>query len=237
MKVDIIIPCYNEDKNIKKLVASWKEVINDNSNFYVYFVENGSSDNTKKNLVYEIEKLNNDQLQVLFLEKNKGYGNGIKFGIKNSHNGIVCWTHADLQIPSEDVEKIIIDFINASDETLIYKGKRGKRKILDQFFTIMMSFIGFLFTGLYINDINAQPKIASRYLLSNLEKYPDDFLFDAHFLYKSKYKNLDIVVKKSRFLKRTGNEAKGGGSLLGKFKLSLKTIRYFILFKKLTKTF
>ena len=54
MKVDIIIPCYNEDKNVKKLVASWNEVINDNSNFYVYFVENGSSDNTKKNLVYEI---------------------------------------------------------------------------------------------------------------------------------------------------------------------------------------
>jgi glycosyltransferase involved in cell wall biosynthesis len=213
MKIDIIIPCYNEDKNVKKLVASWNEVINDNSNFYVYFVENGSSDNTKKNLVYEIEKLNSDQLQI------------------------VCWTHADLQIPSEDVEKIIIDFINASDETIIYKGKREKRKILDQFFTIMMSFIGFLFTGLYINDINAQPKIASRYLLSNLEKYPDDFLFDAHFLYKSKYKNLDIVVKKSRFLQRTGNEAKGGGSLTGKFKLSLKTIRYFILFKKLAKTF
>ena len=63
----------------------------------------------------------------------------------------------------------------------------------------MMSVIGYLFTGQFISDINSQPKIFSRDLLSDLDNYPDDFLLDAHLLYKLKTQGISIHSRKSNF--------------------------------------
>ena len=54
-KVDILIPCYNEDKNVSKLVSSWRKVVKNNNNFYVYFIDNGSTDSTYQNLQSELD--------------------------------------------------------------------------------------------------------------------------------------------------------------------------------------
>ena len=230
MNVDIIIPCFNEDKNIEKLIQSWAEVIKKNENFYIYFVENGSSDNTRENLIKYLKPYDSKRLQVLFIDKNVGYGNGIKFGILNSNNEVICWTHADLQIPSEDVGQIINEYLKLKNKKIVMKGIRINRNRLDKFFTLMMSVVGYLFTGQFIRDINAQPKIFSRNLLSNLDDYPDDFLLDAHLLYKLKTQGISIHSRKSNFFKREENKSKGGGSILGKIKLSNKTISYFLNF-------
>jgi glycosyltransferase involved in cell wall biosynthesis len=230
MNVDIIIPCFNEDKNIEKLIKSWSEVIKKNKNFYIYFVENGSDDNTRENLIKYTKLYDSKRLKVLFIDKNIGYGHGIKFGIQNSSNEIICWTHADLQIPSIDVGHIINDYLKLENKKVVMKGVRINRNRLDKFFTYMMSVIGYLFTGQFISDINSQPKIFSRDLLSDLDNYPDDFLLDAHLLYELKKQGMTIHSRKSNFLKREANKSKGGGSLLGKIKLSNKTMRYFLNF-------
>jgi glycosyltransferase involved in cell wall biosynthesis len=230
MNVDIIIPCFNEDKNIKTLVNSWEEVLSRNANFFVWFVDNGSTDSTNKNLMNCLSNINSENMKVLTIQKNKGYGNGIKYGISNSKNEIVCWTHADLQIPSVDVEQIINEHLKLKNNKAVMKGTRINRNRLDQFFTFMMSVIGYLFTGQFIRDINAQPKIVSRKLLADIDNYPDDFLLDAHLLYKLKKQGISINSRNSHFLKREANNSKGGGSLLGKIKLSTKTIKYFLNF-------
>ena len=46
-----------------------------------------------------------------------------------------------------------------------------------------------------------------------------------------KKNNYIIEEKESLFLDRTFNQAKGGGSLKGKFKLSYSTLLYFVNFK------
>ena len=154
MKVDIIIPCFNEDKNIKTLVNSWEEVLSRNPNFFVWLVDNGSTDSTNKNLMNCLSNINSENMKVLTIRKNKGYGNGIKYGVSNSKNEIVCWTHADLQIPSVDVEQIINEYLKLKNNKVVMKGTRINRNRLDHFFTLMMSVIGYLFTGQFIRDIN-----------------------------------------------------------------------------------
>ena len=124
MNVDIIIPCFNEDKNIKTLVNSWEEVLSRNSNFFVWFVDNGSKDSTNKNLRNCLSNTNSENMKVLTIQENKGYGNGIKYGISNSNNEIVCWTHADLQIPSVDVEQIIHEHLKLKNNKVVMKGRR-----------------------------------------------------------------------------------------------------------------
>ena len=232
-KVDVIIPCFNENKNIKKLVSSWSEALNDDKSIFIYFINNGSTDNTGMILKQEIELSSSKNLFVLEIKVNRGYGYGIKHGIQNTKSEIICWTHADLQIPVSDVINIIKKYqSNNKYQNYLYKGNRNNRKIFDLLFTKLMSLVGLLFTGIYINDINAQPKIFSRSNVSDFINYPDDFTIDAHILYSHKKKNKIIQSYNSTFLERTGNKPKGGGSLIGKIKLSVKTISYFTNFNK-----
>ena len=227
MFVDIIIPCFNEDKNITQLVNSWLEIIERNLNFNVYFINNGSTDNTKQEIINNISLSNNKRLHVIDVPINKGYGFGLKQGISITNSDVLCWTHADLQIPAVDVEKIIQIYLQNTNSTkVIYKGKRKKRNFLDATFTKAMSVFGFILTGMYIKDINAQPKIFPRQLLDEIDNFPDDFSIDAHLLFLAKLKNYQINEVRSNFYNRINNEAKGGGSFKGKIKLSVATLKY-----------
>ena len=75
-KVDVLIPCYNEDKNIETLINSWASVAKKNQDFNIYFIDNGSTDSTNKALKGFIENLNLTNLFILEIEINKGYGHG-----------------------------------------------------------------------------------------------------------------------------------------------------------------
>jgi glycosyltransferase involved in cell wall biosynthesis len=51
VKVEIFIPCFNEEKNIPLLVSSWSEAIDkaEGYDIFVTFIDNGSIDLTKMN--------------------------------------------------------------------------------------------------------------------------------------------------------------------------------------------
>ena len=232
MKIDLLIPCYNEDLNIKTLINSWYEIAKENKNLKVYFINNGSTDNTKETILSELNKYKLESLNFINIPINHGYGFGLKEGIKQTNSKFIAWTHADLQIPSDNVVKIINEFLNNKNKkNLILKGKRTGRGQLDKFFTYMMSFFGFLLTGIFVSDINAQPKVFSRELVCNIDNYPNDFSIDAHLLFNAVKNNFIIEEKESLFLDRTFNKAKGGGSFKGKLKLSISTLLYFFNFK------
>ena len=155
----------------------------------------------------------------------------MKKGIEETSNEIVCTTHADLQVSLIDLEKFFLTEIMYNfDENKAFKGKRLNRNFIDIFFTKMMSLIVLMFKGHLINDINAQPKIFSKKLIINeLSKSPSDFLFDLFLLLKLKIKNIDIVEYSFVSNKRIYGKPKGGGSFIGKIKLSFKSLIYIIL--------
>jgi glycosyltransferase involved in cell wall biosynthesis len=45
-RLSIIIPCYNESKNLPLLISRCKEVANKDSNIEIIIVDNGSNDDT-----------------------------------------------------------------------------------------------------------------------------------------------------------------------------------------------
>ena len=67
--------------------------------FEVIIINNGSTDNSKVVLEENKYKLNN--LNVININNNVGFGNGIKKGIMATKNKVVCYTHGDLQIKSK----------------------------------------------------------------------------------------------------------------------------------------
>lgn len=229
MNISIILPCYNENKNLEKIINSIIFIKEKYSTINLNFilVENGSTDNSKTTLEYFYQKYQN-KFSVLFLKKNLGYGGGIMSGVLNSKTEIICWTHADLQFDLNDiVELVITNYENLINNNVIIKGKRKGRIFIDKFFTNMMSYTASLFyLKKYVSDINAQPKIFHKKLVSKLIDYPNDFLLDLFLIRRALDNNYQIEENEIIMNKRLYGEAKGGGNFLGKIKLSLSTLKF-----------
>lgn len=229
MNISIVLPCYNESKNLLNILNSIilmkQKYFKINLNFIL--VENGSCDNSK-DILEKFNKENPNKVLIVYLDKNLGYGEGIMKGVLHSKTDIICWTHADLQFDLQDVIEIIINnYKDLIKNKIIIKGKRYGRNLLDNFFTNMMSYIASIFyLKKYISDINAQPKIFHNQLLSSLINYPKDFLIDL-FLIKKALENDYIVIENViKMNDRIHGESKGGGSFSGKLKLSFKTLSF-----------
>ncbi len=228
--LSIIIPCYNEAENLEKLIEIIKSELNKLSyKIEVILINNGSTDNTQE-ILNKLLK-NNQAISYFNIDKNIGYGNGILLGLSKAKNEFLGWTHADLQCDFKDCLKafeILYRNTNESNLNFLIKGKRINRKFTDNLFTKLMSIFIKIFCRVHLEDINAQPKLFSRKFYSLFNNPPRDFLLDFYLLHLSSIHNYKILDLDVDFSERKYGKAKGGGSLLGKVILSIKTAYYVV---------
>ena len=124
-KISIVIPVYNEEEVINKLIERLAILIQKNSNyeFEVIFVNDGSKDKTLE-ILEEIAK-KETRLKILSFSRNFGHQAAVTAGIKYVTGDAVVIIDADLQDPPE----LIPDMIKLWEQgnEVIY-GKRKKRK-------------------------------------------------------------------------------------------------------------
>lgn len=97
-KLSVIIPAFNEQKYIKKVI---KLVKNNENVDEIIVVDNNSTDETA-----EIAK--NEGVKVLFC-KEQGKGYAIEMGLKEAKNEIVLFIDADINNYSEDLIQTLSD--------------------------------------------------------------------------------------------------------------------------------
>tara|TARA_B110000438_G_scaffold294269_1_gene335420 strand:- start:1539 stop:2234 length:696 start_codon:yes stop_codon:yes gene_type:complete len=226
MKLSLIIPCFNEEDNIKKLIEKLISVVNLLGECEIILVNNGSNDKTHDELIKHSQKYS--YIKILDLKINCGYGNGIFEGIKYSSGDIIAWTHADLQTDPEDIVAGY-NFIKNENKNIIIKGKRKNRSKLDVFFTYLMSKAVYIFSNTKLSDINAQPKFFYRSFLNYIDNPPKDFNLDLYILIKAIKEGYEIKDFPVFFHDRNSGLSKGGGSIKGKIKLSCMTLLYIAL--------
>ena len=100
--LSLVIPCYNEEKNIKELFYQISK-LQKKFSLEVIIVNNGSTDNSDAIIDSEKKIINN--LKIIKIEKNIGFGNGVKEGMKNASTKLICYAHGDLQTDLGDVYK------------------------------------------------------------------------------------------------------------------------------------
>ena len=185
MKISIVIPCYNEEKNIKLILEEFKKISFENYELELVFVNNGSKDNSKN--VLEEMKQYYDFLKVVEVVENKGYGYGILEGLKQANGEYLGWMHADMQTSPNEFCKCIkfIGKNNDNHENIFIKGLRKNRPISDTVFTLGMSAFETLYLKKKLYDINAQPTLFSRKLYDKFENPPYDFSLDLYAYYKA----------------------------------------------------
>ena len=104
MKLSIVIPCCNEEKNIPLVLDGFKKIIKDRSDIEIIIVDNNSTDGTAR-ILSELEP------DYLFLRSIKimeiGYGIAILSGLREAKGEYIGWTHGDFQTPPVDVIKAL----------------------------------------------------------------------------------------------------------------------------------
>jgi polyisoprenyl-phosphate glycosyltransferase len=231
--ISLVIPCYNEEGNINKLIERCETFLKIDQAELV-LVNNGSKDDTKKAILKHCSL--NPKIKLVDIKKNIGFGYGVYKGLKNSKNEILAYTHADLQTDPNDVLRGLQLFKN---ENYFIKGNRiEKLKNKWSLFNIFISYSMTIYTSLlfrtYMSDIHAQPVIFHKKLLENIEFFPNDFMFDVWLFYKAKKKKYNIIrfpviFNKNSRIYGDGNNDTFIKSLLGSLDHITGTIK--LLFK------
>lgn len=218
--LSIIIPCYNEEKNIPLLIEKVKGI--DSKNIEFIFVDNGSGDQTLELLTRMTS--DNPRFHIVSVKKNIGYGNGIIQGLKASTGNVLGWIHADLQYEPST----IVDLMNyiPDNENWFIKGLRRKRSFVDSFFTFGMSlFESFIFRA-FLWDINAQPTLLPRSLYNKWMNPPIDFSLDLYsYILAIKTRANIIKVPVILYERAEGNSSWNTG-MLSRLRLIKRTIGY-----------
>jgi len=224
--VSLIIPCYNEAKNLPFLISRCEKLIEEFP-MEIIFVDNGSKDETAK----IIEK--NPFIKLIRIDNNEGYGNGILEGLRNANGEILAWTHADLQTDPNDMVEGLKHFRNSDDQEMIFvKGKRYGRSIVDLFFTIGMSIFETIFLKKFMWDINAQPTIFHKSFFEKWRSPPKDFSLDLYAYFMAKKTELTIRRFPVQFSNRLHGESSWNVNLKGRYNFIRRTLTYSYKLKR-----
>ncbi len=128
MKVSVVIPVHNEEKNIPPLYEELKAVLEKlKSRGYSYelvFVNDGSTDNTLE--VLKNLKKSDPLVRILDMDKNRGQAAGLSAGFYYARGDIIVSLDGD----GQNDPKYIIDLINKIEEGYkVVTGYRVKRKV------------------------------------------------------------------------------------------------------------
>tara|TARA_B100001142_G_scaffold327541_1_gene385401 strand:- start:691 stop:1392 length:702 start_codon:yes stop_codon:yes gene_type:complete len=231
MKLSIIVPCFNESKNIPLILEKFSFVINRND-IEVFLVDNGSTDDTQAVLDHLVPKYN--FVRVISIRKNNGYGNGITSGLSAAKGEFLGYTHADMQTdPADLIRALEIIENHPNPHNCFVKGSRKGRPCFDQFFTSGMSFFESIYMKQKLRDINAQPNIFHRDFYEVIKaKCPTDFSLDLYFLYMARKKELEIVRFDVIFPERIHGESSWNKGLISIWKLIIRTFVYSFKLKR-----
>ena len=224
-----VISCYNESNNLDIL---FKEInsLNIYKNVEFIIVNNGSTDNSKiiLNKLSKKYKL----IKILNLKSDKGWGNGICYGLKKAKGEYLGWIHGDLQYDLKIIKIILNKLKKNKNKKIFFKGLRIKRDLYSKIFTYIMSAICSIILRKFLWDINAQPSIFHKSFLVNLKNPPKNAQLDLFSFYKArsnKYKIKRVEVEQKD---RVYGESSWNFGFSSRIKFSMQTINDCFLIKR-----
>ena len=228
MRLSIVIPCYNELRNLPILVDNCLAFA-EQSDVEIIFVDNGSTDGSAALFVDLLRGTRG--MQVVTVEKNQGYGYGILMGLRQAKGDLLCWTHADLQTnPLDALEGLRLFDLHSAN--IFVKGKRFGRAPKDVIFTVAMSFFETILFRRFFWDVNAQPTMFTRAFFESWKNPPHDFSLDLYAYYLATQQQLPIHRFPVLFSHRLHGHSHWNINWTEKQKFIKRTISYSLKLKK-----
>lgn len=218
MKTSIIIPVYNEEKTIERIL---EKVLASPIKKEVIIVNDGSTDKTKEVL----ENFKRKEVKVIFHSKNLGKGSAIRTALEYVQGEIALVQDADLEYDPGDYQKLIKPILDK--EVKVVYGSRWlrKKKVKPSIFyfgTQLLTWITNLLYGTKISDESCGYKVFDTRLLKSLSLESKRFEFCPEVTAKVAKKGIRIIEVPIHYTPRSisqGKKIKWGDGVVALFTL------------------
>lgn len=149
--VSIIVPCLNEEGNIRGTVGAIKAALASSNRFSGYEIlifDDGSTDNTGK-IIDELEKQEKG-VRAIHNPVNKGFGYNYTEGVRLARMDYIIMVPGDNEIPAEAIQKVF-SLAGKADVIIPYTAnqkvrKPSRRLVSNAFVTLMNAMFGLSLT-------------------------------------------------------------------------------------------
>lgn len=179
--ISIIIPAFNEEKNIESTVKNAISVAQGRFSEYEIFVFDDCSQDKTGIIVDELARSNN-RIKVIHNKKNEGFAYNYKEGVELSNNDYIAMVPGDDEILAESISKIF-NSVGKADIIIPYtinsQIRPLSRQIVSRSFIALMN----LLFGLRLKYYNG-PVIHKREVIKSISIKSKSFAFQAEALVK-----------------------------------------------------
>jgi len=185
MRLSIIIPAYNEGRHldavVRRLYATMRAA---EPSTEIIVVNNGSSDETPR-VAQELAASLQD-VRLVNVYPNEGYGNGILMGLAAATGDVVGWVHADDQSNPEDTAliygKLIAEKYDLCKAVRVHRKEHPWRILQSNAYNWLFR----LMFGFPFRDINGTPKVMTRSCYERAKLTSKEWFIDPELMLKAR---------------------------------------------------
>ena len=227
MDISIVIPAYNEEESILRVIGSVKEVMDKTKFSYeIIVVDDGSKDRTAERVSQ------NKNAELIKHPYNKGYGASLKTGAIYAKSNYILYIDADGQHDANDIPRLL-RYIGRFD--MIVGARRSKTMHLShkKYGKKILWLIAYFLTGKKVPDLNSGFRLIKREIVMKfMHILPNAFSFTTTITLCCIKNAYNVVYIPIRIIPRkTGKSSIK--SLRDGFKFTLIIIRIIMLFSPL----
>ncbi len=204
--LSIVVPCYNEKDNIKKIV---KKIHNSPvKNKEIIIVDDCSSDGTRDILEKEIKHFVN---KIVYKELNNGKGATLKEGFKHVTGDFVIIQDADMEYEPNDYVKVLEPLVNGECDVCYgsrFLNTKAKGNLANILANKFLTFLSNIFTGLHLTDMETCYKCFKREIIQSIDIEEKRFGFEPEITAKLAKKKVIIKEIPISYYPRTNMEGK-----------------------------
>lgn len=195
MKISVVIPVFNEENTIREVIKSVQDVDIDKE---IIVVDDGSTDKTKEIL----QNLKEDNVKVLFHDRNLGKGGALKTGFSHAKGDIIIPQDADFELAPNEYHGLIEPIIKGYADVVYgsrFTGGRPRRvymfwrKIANDFLTLLTNML----YDTTLTDMETCYKVFKKEVLESISIKSNDFSFEPEMtakIFKKRYRVYEISV-------------------------------------------
>jgi len=192
-ELSIVIPAYNEGKNVRLLYQKLMDVFSRMETSYeIIYIDDGSTDNTFFELeaLYEEDKNN---VKVIKFRKNFGQTAALDAGFKAAKGKVIVSMDADLQNDPADIPKLLAKMKEGYDVVCGWR-KNRKDPLLKHLISRGANFLRSIIINDKIHDSGCTLKAFKRECFTTLDLYGEIHRFIPALLELQGFKITEIVV-------------------------------------------
>ncbi len=193
LKISIVIPIYNESRNLRTLFAELKEVLSEiGYDYEIIAVNDGSKDNS-----FEIlEEIAHDKhVKVIHFVMNYGQTAALLAGIDNASGDLIVSIDGDLENDPHDIPKMLAKIEEGYDVVSGWRRKRWKGKWLSRKLpSVCANWLISRITGLKLHDYGCVLKAYKKESIAGVKLYGEMHRFIASYVLSTGAKIAEMEV-------------------------------------------